>query len=59
MRIFGKEIGYDEPFFYFGPWEFLIHDNGWTLAKHRIVQKDGRWPTYWTIRPWRRRRISR
>lgn len=54
MRLFGRDIGYDEPFFYFGPWEFLLHDAGWTLAKNRIVKRDGRWPTYWTFRSRRR-----
>ena len=55
MKIIGLHVGYDEPFFYLGPWEFLFHDNGWTLIKHRVVKLDGKWPTYWTIRPWRRR----
>jgi hypothetical protein len=49
MKLFGKDIGYDDPFFYFGAWEFGVFDNGWILAKNRVIRHEGRWPTYWTF----------
>lgn len=58
MKLLGIDIGYEEPFFYLGPWEFLVHDNGWTLLKRRRVKLDGSWPTYWTFRPWRSKRTN-
>ena len=49
MKLFGKDVWYDEPFFYFGAWEFAVFDNGWVLSKNRIIRREGRWPTYWTF----------
>lgn len=48
-------LGYDEPFWFAGPWEFILHDDGWTISKHRVIWKEGKWPTYWIMRPWRKR----
>jgi hypothetical protein len=56
MKLFGIHIGYDSPLWYFGRWEFGVFDEGWLIAKDRIIRFQGRWPTYHTLRPWRRRR---
>lgn len=35
-----------------GRWMFLLHDEGWTLARDQVVRLDARWPTYLTFK-WR------
>jgi hypothetical protein len=49
VRFLGKDIGYDDPFWYFGAWEFLLHDTGWLLTHRQIIRLEGRWPSYKTI----------
>jgi len=53
MKILGVYIGYDEPLWYLGPWEFGIFDQGWIIAKRRVIKLEGRWPNYKTIHPFR------
>ncbi len=56
MKIFGLALGYDEPFWYLGAWEWFIHDDGWTIAKSRVIWRDGAWPKYSTFHPIKARR---
>jgi hypothetical protein len=49
MKIMGVDAGYDEPLWYLGPWEFGIFDNGWLVAKDRIIRLEGKWPTWRTF----------
>jgi hypothetical protein len=51
MRLFRKDFGYDEPFWYFGPWEFLLADQGWVITKNQVMRFTGKWPTYATMHP--------
>ena len=53
MRLFGVHVGYDEPFWYFGRWEFGVFDQGWVVSKERVIRLQGRWPTYRTFH-WRK-----
>lgn len=44
-----QHVGYDEPFWYCGAWEFGIFDQGWVLAYRRIIKLEGAWPRYSTF----------
>lgn len=44
-----RRFGYDEPLWFFGPWEFGLFDDGWIIAKHRVIRWSGRWPRYRTF----------
>lgn len=44
MRILGKDMGYDEPLWYFGAWEFGLFDQGWVISYRRVIRFQGSWP---------------
>ena len=44
-----RYLGYAEPFWYCGPWEFGLFDDGWLIAKHQVIRLEGRWPTHRTF----------
>ena len=49
MKLLGTDVGYDEPFWYLGHWEFGIFDQGWVICRDRIQKWAGCWPTYKTF----------
>jgi hypothetical protein len=49
MKLLGIDVGYDEPLWHFGAWEFGLFDDGWLIAKRRIIRFQGRWPNYNTF----------
>jgi hypothetical protein len=49
MRILGIDIGYDEPMWYFGGWEFGLFDRGWVLSYRSVIRLEARWPRYSTF----------
>lgn len=53
MKILGIAFGYDEPFWYCDPWEFFLHDKGWSFLLRRTEKRRGPWPRYTTFH-WRK-----
>lgn len=49
MKILGLDLGYDEPFWCCGTWEFGIFDQGWVLSRLQVIVLEGRWPNYATF----------
>ena len=33
-------------FWHWGRWDFLLHDNGWFVARDMVVKFNGRWPKH-------------